>query len=130
MSPRNTWLATLAVLTLSAPATASPVDDLLGRYTAEGAGPFSADAGARLWIAEQRPEARSCATCHGEDLTQTGKHTSTGKRIAPLAPSANPERLTDRRKIEKWLYRNCKWTLGRECTAQEKGDLLSHIRSQ
>jgi hypothetical protein len=32
--------------------------------------------------------------------------------------------------IEKWLRRNCNWTLGRECSAREKGDLLSFLRSQ
>jgi hypothetical protein len=42
----------------------------------------------------------------------------------------NPRRLTERRQIEKWLGRNCKWTLGRDCAPQEKGDLLSFIRSQ
>lgn len=46
-----------------------------------------------------------------------------------MAPSANPERLTDVRKIEKWFKRNCKWTLGRECSAQEKTDLLLYINN-
>ena len=47
-----------------------------------------------------------------------------------MAPSVNPKRLTDRTKIEKWFVRNCKWTFGRECTPQEKGDLLSFISSR
>jgi hypothetical protein len=47
-----------------------------------------------------------------------------------MAPSANPERLADKAKIEKWLARNCKWTLGRACTPQEKGDVLVMIRSK
>ncbi|MEA3244387.1 MAG: DUF1924 domain-containing protein, partial [Pseudomonadota bacterium] len=33
----------------------------------------------------------------------------------------------DGKKIEKWFKRNCKWTLGRECTAQEKADFLAYI---
>ena len=57
-------------------------------------------------------------------------HPQTGKPIKPLAPSANPQRLTDLREINKWLLRNCKWTLGRECSAQEKGDFLTWLRQQ
>jgi len=48
----------------------------------------------------------------------------------PMAPCVNPKRLTERRQAEKWFKRNCKWTLGRACTAQEKGDLLSFLRNQ
>jgi len=50
--------------------------------------------------------------------------------IDPMALSVNPERYTDPDKIEKWFLRNCKWTLGRECTAQEKGDVLTYLGSQ
>ncbi|MBB1126148.1 DUF1924 domain-containing protein [Thiospirillum jenense] len=74
--------------------------------------------------------ARSCTSCHGHDLTQSGRHIKTGKVIEPLAPSVNPQRLTDPAKIEKWLTRNCNWTLGRECTATEKADLISYIKTQ
>lgn len=41
-----------------------------------------------------------------------------------MATSVNPQRLTDSAKIEKWFARNCKFTLGRECSAQEKGNML------
>lgn len=44
-----------------------------------------------------------------------------------MKPAVNPERLVDAKKIEKWFLRNCKWTFGRECTAQEKGDFLTFI---
>jgi len=54
----------------------------------------------------------------------------TGKTIEPIAVSANPERFTDVSKTEKWFRRNCKWTLGRECTPQEKGDLLTWLGGQ
>jgi cytochrome c553 len=43
----------------------------------------------------------SCATCHGRNLTQSGRHAKTGKVINPLAPSVNPQRLTDPAKIER-----------------------------
>ena len=41
-----------------------------------------------------------------------------------MAPSVNPKRFTDLKKVEKWFRRNCKWTWGRECNAQEKADIL------
>jgi hypothetical protein len=39
-------------------------------------------------------------------------------------------RLTDVASIEKWFLRNCRGTWGRECSAQEKGDLLLFINQQ
>jgi len=47
-----------------------------------------------------------------------------------LAPSVDPQRLTDQAKVEKWLLRNCRWTLGRECTSDEKADFISYIETQ
>jgi hypothetical protein len=47
-----------------------------------------------------------------------------------MAPSVNPKRLTNQAKIEKWLLRNCRWTLGRECTAEEKANFISFIKTQ
>jgi hypothetical protein len=113
-------------------AVAAPGTDLLATWKGQGAGPFSAAAGEKFWTAKQQTEGetRSCTTCHGTDLTQTGKHVKTGKPIDPLAVSANPKSLTDPAKVEKWLKRNCTWTLGRECTPQEKGDVLSYIQSR
>lgn len=69
----------------------------------------------------------SCASCHTSNPTTTGKHASTGKQIDPLAPSANPERFTNTRKVDKWFKRNCKDVLSRECTALEKGDILTYL---
>lgn len=114
-------------------ARADAVGDLLGEFAAAGAGPFDATAGARLWRQEYPASVggpRACTSCHTTDLGQPGRHLATGKPIEPLAPSANPRRLADRREIEKWLARNCKWTLGRECSPQEKGGLLSFIKIQ
>ena len=59
----------------------------------------------------------------------TGKHTKTGKEIAPLAPATNPQRFADAAKVEKWFNRNCNDVLGRVCTAQEKGDVLAYLMS-
>lgn len=127
-------LTVVLILTssLSAPAMGAEsgaVAQLLSNYRAEGAGPFDAARGEVLW-ARAGEYKRSCSSCHGEKLTKPGQHMRTHKRIEPLAPSANPERLTDAAKVKKWLFRNCKWTYGRECSAQEKGDFLTFISHQ
>lgn len=123
------------LLLLAAPplATAASVEEVLSDYQLQGAGPFSAEQGRTLWFKkipqDDGPQPRSCANCHGSDLTRGGNHARTGKPIEPMSPVTNPQRLTDRSKIEKWFTRNCKWTWGRECTAQEKGDLLRFIQN-
>jgi len=73
---------------------------------------------------------RSCSSCHTDNLQNIGKHIRTGKTIKAMAPSVNPLSLSKAKKIKKWLKRNCKWTLGKECTAQEKADLLAFIMLQ
>jgi hypothetical protein len=115
-------------------ARADVVADLLKQYEKQGGSAFASSRAETLWnqvFADAKSgEKRRCSTCHTEDLRRTGKHAVTGKVIEPLAPSANPKRLTDPEHIEKWFTRNCKWTLGRECTPQEKGDFLVMIRSK
>lgn len=126
----------LAAVLLSVPlfAQASVVDEQQAAYRASGAGLFNAQTGEQLWqqkvVSARDGRFRSCTTCHSSDLRNTGKHAKTGKAIEPLSPAVNTERLTSAKKIRKWFKRNCKWTWGRECTAQEKGDLLSFIQSQ
>ena len=110
---------------------AGALDERLATYRGQGAGDFSAAAGEALWnrtALDRRTNApRSCANCHTRDLSAIGKHAETGKPIDPMSVRANPKRLTDSKFIEKWFLRNCKWTFGRECTPQEKGDFLSFI---
>lgn len=127
---------TLFALALStAAAQAAVVDEVLAGYKAAGAGNFDAARGEQLWHKSfPDPEAagktRSCGTCHTDNLKGQGKHVATGKVIEPLAPSVNKDRLADPKFIEKWFTRNCKWVLGRECTPQEKGDVLTFLRKQ
>ena len=71
----------------------------------------------------------SCSTCHTENPSAMGQHTVTKKDIKPMAPVANPERFTNTAKVEKWFKRNCKDVLKRECTDQEKGDVLTYLLS-
>ena len=87
------------------------VNALLRDYSGGGSESFSARQGEQLWLQEQAGndgKTRSCTSCHTTDPRQPGRHAVTGKAIGPLAPSVNPARLTERRKIEKWLVRNCK----------------------
>lgn len=122
------WLATLL---LAAPAAlAGTPADLLGAYEAQAkradaafAG-FSAARGAALY---RGSGSATCAGCHSASPVQPGRHARTGKSIAPLAPAANPARLTDAAKAEKWFGRNCRDVLARDCTAQEKGDFVRFL---
>ena len=86
----------------------------------------SSGAGQRFFLAKHGQE-WSCASCHGQDPRQAGRHAATGRAIQPLAPSANPNRFTDLAKTEKWFKRNCKDVLSRECTAGEKADVLAWL---
>ncbi|MBF0294353.1 MAG: DUF1924 domain-containing protein [Magnetococcales bacterium] len=110
-------------------AGAATLEALLAGYRSEGAGPFLAERGAELLLREipGATEGTSCAACHTRDPKQSGRHVKTGKPIEPLAPAVNPERFTDPAKVEKWFLRNCKGTLGRVCTPQEKGDFLQFL---
>jgi hypothetical protein len=111
---------------------ANSVDEMLASYKATGAGPFSAQLGRKAWeltmLDKKSGKPRSCSDCHSDDLSKPGRHIKTGKRIEPMAPSVNTKRLSDEKKIKKWFKRNCKWTWGRECTPQEKGDLLMFLQ--
>lgn len=97
------------------------------RTEAGGGTPFSADRGRQLFL--QKGSDWSCSTCHTPDPRSQGTHAVTGKSLSPLAPSANPQRFTDRAKVDKWFRRNCRDVLGRECTAREKGDVLTWLLS-
>lgn len=123
-----------AVATICTAARADTVAELLRQYESQGASRFAAPSAESMWTKTfhdaKTGEARRCSLCHTEDLKRNGKHAVTGKPIEPLAPSANPKRLTDAEHIEKWFSRNCKWTLGRECTPQEKGDFLVMIKAK
>ena len=109
-------------------ASTPAADEALQNYRQLGVTNFDADAGQKLW--QQDFDGRQCANCHGEDLTQNGKHVKTKKVLKPMALSVNSKRFGKVKKIEKWFKRNCKWTLGRECSPQEKGDMLTWLVQQ
>lgn len=87
---------------------------------------FSAARGETFFHAKHGGE-WSCSSCHTDNPMNEGKHAKTEKLIKPLAPAANAERFTEVKKVEKWFKRNCNDVLDRECTAQEKGDVLTYL---
>lgn len=131
----NKFIMVVMGISLSATTLASPaVEQLLEEYQAQGAAQFNAEEGKAFWnqkfSSNRAHQQRSCTTCHTANVKQYGKHATTGKEIKPLAPSVMSKRLTNPKKIRKWLRRNCNWTVGRECTAQEKGNVLMYLKDQ
>ena len=91
---------------------------------------FSAKRGKALYASSNtsgNPDTPSCSSCHTASPLNVGK-TRAGKAIDPMAVSLSPNRFTDITKTEKWFGRNCKTVLGRECTAQDKGDFITYLR--
>ncbi|MGE5318719.1 MAG: DUF1924 domain-containing protein [Hyphomicrobiaceae bacterium] len=124
-------MALLGMAAAVAGAADSPAS-LMAHYAQQAGVPvaaLSAARGAALYRTEhpgRNGAAVSCAACHTANPTQAGR-TRVGKRIEPLAPTANPQRFTDAAKVEKWFRRNCQDVLQRECNAQEKGDFIAWL---
>lgn len=89
---------------------------------------FSAERGKALYYRESTASGKtmSCASCHTSDPRKPGK-TPAFRTLEPFAPSITPARFSDVKKVEKWFLRNCDDVFKRECSPQEKGDLLSWI---
>jgi len=127
-------------------AQANAIPEMMDKYKAEGASNFSAEAGKKMWTQEipytnkkgEHITGRSCATCHNAVPNTAGKHKKTGKvipamtlatQVADKKTGEMHPRFSKAKKIKKWFKRNCKWTYGRVCTAQEKGDFLMFFKS-
>lgn len=126
--------ARFALLVLACLGSAARAEADFGKlyrmYSQAGGREFNASRGKDFWLKERPGEggdAVNCATCHGTDLRKPGRHNKSGKAIEPMAPSVNKDRYTDVEKLEKWFLRNCKQVVRRECTAQEKGDVLRYL---
>ena len=108
----------------------TPVEVLAALKTEASATPgfqgFSAARGESFFKTKHNHDL-SCSSCHTDNPAAQGKHAETDKLIKPLAPAANPERFTDMKKVAKWFKRNCNDVLDRECTPQEKGDVLAYL---
>ena len=124
---RNSILPILIVL-LSITAQADQIDTQLQAYQNQGVLQVDIENGKRLWNSKNNE--RSCTRCHGNTPRLIGQHAKTRKTIQPMAPSVNSQRYQESKKIEKWFLRNCKWTLGRVCSVQEKADILAWLSGQ
>jgi len=125
------FVSVLAMGLVSQPAFAETPVEVLGSFKGEAAGTpgfqgFSADRGESFFKTKHGSD-WSCSSCHTDNPAEQGKHAKSDKAIKPLAPAANAERFTDMKKVEKWFKRNCNDVLDRECTAQEKGDVLTYL---
>ena len=123
-------VVTAAGFTANSAFAETPVE-VLAAIKAEASGTpgfqgFSATRGESFYKTKHNHDL-SCASCHTDNAAAQGKHSETGKVIKPLAPAANEERFTDMKKVAKWFKRNCNDVLDRECTAQEKGDVLTYL---
>jgi len=130
-----TLIISLSVALLSTAVSAnSDLTQLIDSYQADSSTLPDAKKGQQLWNKKFTGKApfteRSCQTCHNSNLQQSGQHIRTQKIIKPLAPSVNKNSLNNIKKVKKWLKRNCKWTLGRECNNEEKASLLLYIKQQ
>jgi Domain of unknown function (DUF1924) len=126
---RKAWLAASACVALLhgavQAADTSPARQL-ERFGALATAPAQAERG-RVFFTSRHGGEWSCASCHGNPPSQPGRHASTGKPIAPMAPSANPGAFSDTAKVDKWFRRNCRDVLQRECSAGEKADVLAYL---
>ena len=117
-----------ALLAASLAQAADPLDAIATAARSDSSfSGFSAERGAALW--GRKGKDWSCSTCHTADPRKPGRHTVTSKTIQPMAPVSNPKRFTDAAKVDKWFKRNCRDVFNRECTAQEKGDVITWLRS-
>ena len=128
----HTTLMTLSRLLILSGVALSPLahavtpSEQLAAYSAQAAAPAQPARGQQFFTSKHGKD-WSCSSCHTATPTADGKHASTGKVIAPMAPAVNPERFTDAAKVEKWFRRNCNDVVGRECTAGEKADVLAWL---
>jgi hypothetical protein len=71
-----------------------------------------------------------CRACHVINDEEHPDPQSAKKRvIEPFTPGANPKRFTDFEVVERFFKTNCQLLLKRECTAREKGDLITYLLS-
>jgi hypothetical protein len=129
MNKTFTGCATLLALSLAclstSPAWADTPAGILKSYGAP-AGTESAKRG-EIFFTSKHGKDWSCSSCHSAMPNKATEHIVTGKRIEALAPLVNENRFTDAAKSEKWFKRNCKDVLGRECSPQEKVDIISWL---
>ncbi len=116
-----------SVWALPAAQAATPAE-LLAGYNAQAGSPGSPERGQQFFNEARKNDLNlNCASCHGSTPTGNGRNQISEKRIPPLAPAFNPNGFTDKKKVDGWFQTNCKDVLRRDCTAQEKADVLAWL---
>lgn len=115
---------------------------------------FSAERGRAFYFARHPlagPGDASCSSCHLEDPRQgyrahrapvlcrachvinDDEHPdpehAKKRHMGAFAPGANPERFNDWQRVERYFAVNCRLLLRRNCSAREKGDLITWLLS-
>jgi hypothetical protein len=108
-------------------AQTTPAEQIAGYAAQSGQSPQAARG--QAFFTSKHGKDWSCATCHTAVPTVDGKHATTGKVIAPMAPASHAQRFTDAAKTEKWFRRNCNDVVGRECSPAEKADVMTWLVS-
>lgn len=127
---KKTVALSIILATFAFAATPNPqMKQYLQELQAEAKAPFSAERGKEIFFKQNTKDGQtiSCASCHTTDLRKNGENKRTGKAIKPLAPSANPQSMTDAADVKKWLKRNFNDVYARQGTAQEKGDVITFL---
>lgn len=91
---------------------------------------LSAEAGRAFYIKKvtnAKGRVFSCSDCHNDNPSKMGEHNTLGDPIKPLAPSANPNRFSDVQKSAKGFNKHCTDLYGKDCSAQEKADLITYL---
>jgi hypothetical protein len=93
--------------------------------------PFTVEEGRRFYLVRRTWQSGdyTCSGCHTEDPKKEGKHIKTKLPLKPLAPSANPERFINANKVEANFTAHCMDLHERDCTAYEKGNLITYLKS-
>lgn len=131
MFPRHLTLPPVVALLLATAAMAAPAAGTspgaqLEYWSTQAGAPGQAARGQAFFTRRHGGE-WSCSSCHGTPPVGEGRHATTGKSIAPLAPAFNPRSFTDSAHSDKWFRRNCRDVLNRECSAGEKADVLAYL---
>ncbi len=128
--------------------------EVLARSEEPSFGGFSAERGRAFYFARRPlsgPGDASCSSCHLEDPRQgfrahrapvlcrachvinDDEHPdpehAKKRHVGAFAPGANPERFNDWQRVERYFAVNCRLLLRRNCTAREKGDLITWLLS-
>lgn len=122
-------LCLLAMLPLSAWAQ-TPAENILASYVKRAGAPASAERGQAFFTQKHKGGVfDSCSTCHTADPLKRGRDEVAEKPIPPLAPAVTKKNFTDASRVEHLFKLNCKDVLSRECTAQEKADVMAWLIS-